>query len=250
MEPWRKQLDLEALSSGARDMIVRIERMLADLDNYTGAFAAARYSALPEILDHPFMSDLALPRAKIWSVLERERLSRLCGYPVPKMHDEAYQDILEAAQRWIENTGYERPPTLLRGGKFPLLKKQKQHIKSVLVDAGLQDVRTGGGAGYTEFRFEFPAAFFGKMSGLIEVRTKYDGDTRFSVVGGFLASETVSFMGRMSDVLGPIHYVKCHLEPPIGMTFTMDRDDPSGSLDDMLQVVLSITSYFLPDCSN
>jgi hypothetical protein len=34
------------------------------------------------------------------------------------------------------------------------------------------------------------------------------------------------------------------------MTFTMDRDDPSGSLDDMLQVVLSITSYFLPDCSN
>lgn len=244
MEPYRPSLDLEAMVPEAREVVERTEQMLADLDSHAGRFAGLSYDAAPAILDHPFMSDVGLSRAEIWNTLERERLSRICGYRVSPQHDNRYAHIQQKAHAWIDRTGYDRDPISLKHGKFPLIRRQISDLRSSLSDAGMTNVRSTGSGGVSEIHFEFAAIFFGKMHGRVDIRTKYDGDTRFSIFSGAILADDAVLRISHEEALGALHYIRFGLQPPSSTKFVMPRDDATGKLGQAVALMVGIASYY------
>lgn len=246
MEPYRPRLDLESMAPEARDVVERTEQMLIDLDSHAGRFAELTYDSAPTILDHPSMRGTNLSRAEVWNTLERERLSLICGYPVPPEHALRYAYLRAEAHRWIEHTGYRRPVLHSAVGKFPLLKTQISYLQSLFAEAGMENVQSQNGGGYSTIEFKFPAAFFGHMLGQLEIKIIHTGEARFTIASGARLSGDVVFRATHRELLGAGHYIRFGLEPPEGMVFTMRPDEPGGKLDQAVGLMVSIASYFRP----
>jgi hypothetical protein len=182
---------------------------------------------------------------KVREVLWLEQVRLITGFSRNASDHELYEFLVLEVDRWREETKFRRQPRSKFDDKFPFFKTTLNYITQALVNSGLQNVTSEIGGGYATIRFTFVGEIFDKMAGLIEIRTKYSGDSRFSVAGGdFLDPNHLHALAEKTNVTGEIHYIKFGLQIPASMGFRIDRSDECAETDRLLKAVLGLVSYY------
>ena len=183
------------------------------------------------------------------SILCDEQIKFISGLEIANGHVNKYNKLIRDVEKWRIRESYARKPGNLYLEKYKLPPKALNLIRDRLASIQAYSVSFSRSAGYATLNFMFESLWFGRFRGEIEIRTKYAGDTRFSIAGGYKYSGGTYLLADSVDLTGEIHCHKMGLDVFPEMKFSLGEENWELCANRLMETIVFLCETLRSECT-